>query len=101
MKLPKHRYRLLCEALRRHTQINLQRGNKPLTEAWLGLGAFSTYKPALKAGFMTYVFGPHPGFITWWKLTGEGAKIVQSWLDQGFTHEDMEANNWPPHEVEV
>ena len=102
MRIPKHRHWLLCEALRRHTRFNLHGTDlrKPLTEAWTGLGSYSEYRTVLDAGLMTYATRPNPGYITWWKLTESGAKIVQYWLDQGFTYEDIEADNGPPRAVE-
>lgn len=88
-KLGAAQHRLLREALRRHICFNLADLRKPLTEAWLGLGSYSTYKPAIKAGLMTYVHEPHPGHTQWWKLTELGARIVRAWLDSGLTHEDF------------
>jgi len=68
---------------------------KPLTEAWTGLGTYTTYKPAYDADLMTYATGPNPGYVTWWKLTNKGAAIVQQWLDQGYTYKNIEDGRFP------
>ena len=82
MKLGAAQERLLLEALRRY--INWHQG-EPLTEAWTGLGSYTTYKPAVDAGLMTYATKPNPGYTTWWRLTDKGATYVQAWLDEGRT----------------
>ena len=89
-KLTKRQHGCLVEALRRHTRFNMHDLNKPLTEAWTGLGSMTDYKPALDAGLMVYANSPHPGFSTWWKLTIKGALIVAYWLGQGFNFEKVE-----------
>lgn len=96
-KLLSKQHTLLCEALRRHTRFNLRDLKKPLNEAWTGLGTYTDYKPAIVADLMTYVHKPNPRCDQWWKLTDKGAAIVQQWLDQGYTFQDIEAGNRPPH----
>lgn len=91
-------YRLLLEALRRWLfhpgEPHL--GSERLDGAWLGLGLYSTYKPAIKSGLMTYVHEPNDKYIQWWRLTPKGAVIVQKWLDEGVTVESFEVKNPPP-----
>ena len=101
MKLGKRQHWLLCEALRRHTRFNLHDLKKSLGEAWTGLGPYSQYKPVLDAGLMTYATEPHPGYMTWWRLTEQGEKIVQEWLNLGYTYENIESDDLPPLEVVV
>lgn len=96
-KLTTRQHRLLCEALRRQTRFNMRDRKYPLAFAWLGLGTYTTYKPAIDAGLMTYVHKPNPGHAQWWKLTEAGERIVQKWLDSGFTHVDIEGGRFPPH----
>ncbi len=99
MKLTKRKHWLLCEALRRYCRFHLQDLRRPLIDAWTGLGSYTQYKPALDSGLMIYATSPNPGYTTWWRLTEKGAKIVQGWLDTGFTHADIEAGRLPPAEV--
>jgi len=91
---------LLCEALRRYTRFGIGDG-KSLTEAWTGLGFTSYYKIALETGLMTYIDGdkPYPRILHWFRLTDKGAKIVQNWLDLGFTYEDIENGKLPPLKI--
>jgi hypothetical protein len=100
-------YRLLLEALRRYCQFH---SGEPLTQAWTGLGTLTEYKSVLDEGYMQpallmgqYNAGPHrPRENSWFRLTEKGAEIVQSWMDQGFTHEDIldfyfsRSSNLPP-----
>ena len=95
MKLTKRQHRILVEALRRHTRFNMHDLNKPLTEAWTGLGSMTEYRPALDAGLMTCATQLHPGFSVWWKLTTRGALIVAYWLGQGFDFKKVESDNEP------
>mgnify|MGYP001570460100 FL=1 len=95
-RLSVRQHGLLCEALRRQTRFNLHDLKKPLTEAWTGLGLATDYKPAVDAGLMTCATKLNPGYMTWWKLTEPGAKIVQAWIDEGYSYEDIEAGKYPP-----
>lgn len=83
----------LKEALRRYTRFH--RGEDLLT-AWTGLGTKTTYKEALEKGFMAWVHGePYPRTANWLRLTSKGARIVQRWLDQGYTHSNIESGHKP------
>lgn len=77
----KHKQRaLLLEAMRRY--IHFYSGWE-LTKAWTGLGYYTTYKPVLSAGLMTWVHDkPRPRHTGWLRLTEAGAAIVQAWLDE-------------------
>lgn len=77
---------LLREALRRYTQFH---ASKKLKDVCTGLGTATEYKPVFDAGYMTYANGPNPGYLTWWKLTDKGLKIVQKWVDEGYSHEKL------------
>lgn len=75
-KLTVRQERLLTEAARRFLEFN--EFNQGFTEAWTGLGTYTTYKPVFDAGLMV----PHDGKLTkrimmWWVLTPKGAKIVK------------------------
>lgn len=83
---------LLLEAVRRYTRFGV-RDNKTLENAWTGLGSYSTYKPCVDAGLMTYATLPNPGYSTWWKLTDKGCKIVLAILNRGYDYENVE-NGW-------
>ena len=87
MKLGTTQLELLLEALRRYTRFHQ---GEVLTEAWTGSGSYSEYRPCLKAGLMDYAVEPNPGYSTWWKLTDKGAVVVQSWLDAGYSYENVE-----------
>lgn len=68
--------RLLMEATRRYLQFHPF--SQGFTEAWTGLGTYTTYKPVYEAGLMV----PHDRKLTkrvkmWWVLTPKGAEIVK------------------------
>ena len=90
MTLGKNQQWLLKEALRRYTRFHQ---GEPLTSAhtWTGLGSETQYAPVADAGYMEIATTRNPGYSTWWKLTEKGAAIVQQWLDEGITHETIEA----------
>ena len=69
---------LLFEALRRWI---IWGDNKSLTEAWTGLGCKTTYKSALNAGLMEWVYGPpKTGTMGWLKLTPKGVDVLRGML---------------------
>lgn len=79
---------LLEEALRRYW---LFAEGKSLTEAWTGLGYKSDYKPVVDAGLMAPIGRDLPGCLRWFRLTKEGAAVVQQWIDeQKYRIEDYE-----------
>lgn len=85
VKLTSRQRALLLEAMRRYTQFH---PDEELTEAWTGLGYPSHYRPVLKAGLMTWVYGEPKGsraHVGWLRLTEAGAAIVQAWLDEEVT----------------
>jgi hypothetical protein len=82
---------LLLEALRRFSKFNDL--NQSITEAWTGLGSYSTYKPCADAGLMEISTSPNPGYSTWWRLTEKGAMIVNAMRNMGYNHENVE-NGW-------
>ena len=82
-KLTIRQHRLLVEALRRW--VAFQRRRRSLERAWLGLGTYTTYKPALEGGLMDYATSPNPGHITWWKLTPLGIAILKTWIAKGYS----------------
>ena len=94
VQLNSNEHWLLCEALRRFSRFGHDYGNK-ITMAWTGLGSASQYRAALDAGFMTYATSPNPGFMTWWKLTRKGARIVRAWLNAGHNAETIEHGEMP------
>lgn len=81
----------LHESLRRYTRFH---SDKPLTDpsAWTGLGFKSDYRAAINAGLMQFIHPYRPRCMGWLKLTDKGAAIVQVWLDQGYTFEDIEGS---------
>lgn len=102
---------LMMEALRRFLKFNNQK--LPLITAWTGLGYASHYKPVIDAGWMTWISGRIPSrrCMGWLRLTEEGAKIVQQWIDAGYTHLKFIERDWeypfnkdgklPPKHVEL
>jgi len=83
----------LVEALRRYLRFH---HDCPITQAWTGLGSKTQYRQALEAGLMTYATTPHPGYMTWWRLTERGAGIVMAWIGAGWTVERVERGDTPP-----
>jgi hypothetical protein len=70
---------LLCEAARRYLCFNPE--NRPLTEAWTGLGSMTTYRTVLDAGLMTWVdSAPTARCGGWLKLTPQGANAVRQMI---------------------
>jgi len=72
----------LNEAYRRYVDFHY---GKSLETAWTGLGTFTDYKRAFESGYMTYATAPNPRYVTWWRLTPKGAKIIQEWIDRDKT----------------
>ncbi len=94
-KLTPKQYILLTEALRRYVRFGKPE-DKTLANAWTGLGTVTEYKPVLKSGMMQWVNGvPSPRCMGWLKLAPLGEKIVQKWLDDGYTNfKDLRGNGW-------
>ncbi len=68
---------LLLEAALRYEKFE-KRNGKSLTNAWTGLGVWSSYKPAYERGFMVPLGGRiTKGICMWWVLTPTGAAIVK------------------------
>jgi hypothetical protein len=82
--LTSNQYSLLLEALRRFIRFA---DNKTLKSAWTGLGYKTVYKPVLDARMMVWVdyVVPRSRTMGWLTLTDLGAKIVQKWIDDGYT----------------
>ncbi len=73
--LTKRQRLLLLEAARRYMRFHK---GESLTQAWVGLGSVSTYRPALDADFMRTQNGKMEARIShWWVLTKKGAAIVK------------------------
>lgn len=88
---------LLGEALWRYSRQDAYEsplGGAMLTERWTGFGCATDYSH-VSPRYMAPV-DERPGYQVWWKLTEEGAAIVQYWLSIGYTYEDIEAENFPP-----
>jgi len=87
-KLTRRQRSLLREAMRRY--IHFYSGWE-LTEAWTGLGYYTTYKSVLSTdlmgtSLMEWVHGkPRFRCAGWLRLTEAGAAIVQAWLDEEAT----------------
>ena len=100
IKLNKGQHRVLCEALRRYMRFH---HTKPLTRPWTGLDYATYAKPVIecKPPMMKFdgIYGKR--CLGWLKLTDYGAKIVQAWLDLGYTYDDIEGENLPPRIVTI
>lgn len=86
-KLKTKEYGCLVEALRRYTRFH---EDKPILQAWTGLGFRSEYKQAQENGYMRINGNYSKRCLCWWVLTEKGAAIVQQWLDWGYTYETIE-----------
>ena len=106
IEIPKYRlgwqqHGLLCEALRRRTRFLVSpSGGNSITDQWTGLGYASEYEPVCPR-YMTQATSSRPRCMRWWRLTPEGAVIVQYWIDLGYTHENIERGDSPPAESKV
>ena len=89
MKLKNRQFNCLAEALRRCAM----HPSEPIVKVWTGLGSYTTYKSTIDAGFMEYIHSPNPSYIQWFRLTEKGAKIVQNWIDKGYSNS---FNNFDP-----
>lgn len=79
VKYSAHLNRLLVEAARRYCRFNTD--NKPLTEAWTGLGTPAQYRPAYEAGLMKPLdVRMQPRINIWWVLTEKGAAVVDTMI---------------------
>lgn len=96
-KLEVDEWRLLVEATRRYSRFGEFYGNK-ITKAWTGLGCASWYKAAVLGGYMEPATGLNPGYMIWWRLTRKGARIVRYWLNCGYDHVRIEADELPPQQ---
>ena len=92
-KLKVREHKVLCEALRRFSRFGYKYNNK-ITQAWTGLGCATKYNPAVDAGLMVCATTLNPGYMTWWRLTRKGARIVRAWLN---AYKDIERKHFPPH----
>ena len=101
-KLYSAQYCLMVEALRRWVAFHRDRELEALESAWLGLGTYSYYKPALDAGLMTCATAPNPRYyLTWWKLTPKGAAIMKAWIAGGYTGYGYGGYDSPPRSGEL
>lgn len=71
---------LLLESYRRYIFFEKGNLNRPLNEAWVGLGYASQYKsiyfkPVLRIGSEL-----QPRINYWWKLTDEGINVINEML---------------------
>jgi hypothetical protein len=83
---------LLGEAARRWMmgeRRDRRLGGDTLTTAWTGLGTLTDYRTMTCAGLMRPATSADKGCACWWRLTDKGAAIVQSWIDEGLTLEDL------------
>ena len=92
MKLSKYQKELLVEASRRWLFLTIPSDRQNgLTAYWSGFGSATTYRPATRAGLMRPVGSVNRGYSTWWRLTSEGAAIVQTWIDEGLSRDHFDA----------
>ncbi len=91
MKPTKTQKEILFEVLRRYTRFN---SGESLCNAWVCLGSKTEFKSVNKK-YLVPIDNGIKHAIVWWKLTLKGSKIIQSWLDQGYTHIDIEKGNYP------
>jgi len=99
IKLNAGQHKMLCEALRRYTRFHK---DESLTSARTGL-TYATYaKPVTDCHPQLMRFGNYQKrCLGWLTLTEHGAKIVQVWLDEGRTYEDIESGWIPPRIVTI
>lgn len=74
---------LFVEADRRFATFGVRDGKK-LSEAWIGLGMPSEYKPAVVAGLMAPLHGREtPRCMSWYLFTAAGVKAYRQWKAAG------------------
>ena len=110
--LPSRAYRMLTEALRRYECFSDRRDGKKWDledmadpTSWVGVGAETAYKAAVKAGVMRHAMshdgrdvGPEKGVSGWWAFTEEGARIALAWHWAGHNcGDDYQLKSTPPH----
>jgi len=87
-KLTKEVKRNLIEATRRYLRFNI--GRDSLTEGLTGLALWSDCSETISKGYMKLVSTPTRCGYNWLRLTDEGARLVQKWLDAGITLDEIE-----------
>ena len=85
----------MMEALRRYIRFSMRGDGEDLRTRWTGLGYASEYAPVVNAGWMEWVSGSPPAkrCMQWLRLTEEGAKIIQNWIDAGYTELSTDKNH--------
>lgn len=94
IKLNKSEYWILLEALRRYLKFNQY--NQSITECWTGLETSFTEKSTVEKGYMNFIHGnPYKRCLGWLKLTQKGSKIIEKWIEEGYTElEFVEGLDW-------
>jgi len=84
IKLNTAQHYTMMEALRRYLKFNDRK--ESITECWTGLNYYSYVKDVIDAGYMEWVGNnPHERCAGWLRLTINGSKIVNKWIELGYT----------------